>query len=99
MELIEVGATDWFGTVRKDGFVQFTHNQCGHGNSCSNMSRIASKHDCSKSGGLLRRRSLDPAEVGLCLLRPAAEEEAVAYEEQGEAGIVISTLGTLQMRP
>ncbi len=86
MELIKVGANDCFGTVRKNGFVKFTHNQCGHGYSCCNMSRIANKHDCSKLGGLLRRRSPDPAEEGLCLLCAAAEEEeAVAYEEQGEA--------------
>jgi len=60
--------------------------------------RTANKHDCNKLGGLLRRRSPDLAEEDLCLLRAAAEvEEVVAYEEQGEAGIDLSTSGPLQM--
>ncbi len=50
VELIKVSAKDWFGTVRKDGFVQFTHNQCGHGYYCCNMSRTANNYDCNKLG-------------------------------------------------
>ena len=43
--LIKVGLglgrpKDWFGTIRKDGFVQFTHNQCGQGH-LSSLQHVA----------------------------------------------------------
>ncbi len=72
--------------------MEFTHHQCGHGYSCCNMSRTVTRTTATSWAGCCADARTPQKRA--CA---AEEEEAVAYEEQGEAGIDVINLGPLQM--